>query len=163
MRKLVLVLAFFFLLPMMTYANTDDPNFDPNIAMADRYGIEENPNYYEFDVEMTYYTSLPVCNGEWAGQTASGVPLNPMTVAVPRETDSNKPIIPYGTEIEIEGLGTRIAQDTGSRQYIRVKSDGTVILDVYVPRIYGESDYEYKRRINSMGRTRSKARIYIKE
>lgn len=162
MRKLVIILAFLFLMPMMTYANTDDPNFDPNIAMADRYSIEELPQYVEFDVELTYYTSLPVCNGEWAGVTASGVLLNPMTVAVPRPPDSNKPMIPYGTEMEIDGLGKRIAQDTGSRKYIKVKADGTMILDVFVPRNKGESDYTYKKRIMSMGRTKTKARIYIK-
>ena len=163
MRKLATILAFLFLIPMMTYANTDDPNFDPNIAMADRYSIEENKNYYEFDVELTYYTDLYVCNGRYDKLTASGVKLNPSTVAVPRKVGSKKPLIPFGTEIEIDGIGTRISQDTGSPKYIKVKEDGTMILDVFMPRLNGESDKQYKARIMKLGRTKSKARIYIKE
>lgn len=162
MKKLAcILLASLLLLPTSSYANTDDPNFDPNIAMRDRYAIEENPNYYEFDVELTFYTDTYEENGRHDKLTASGVKLNTKTVAVPRQKDSNKPIIPYGTEIEIDGYGTKLVQDTGSRKYIKIKSDGTVILDVFIPRKSGETKSQYLTRVNNLGRVKSKARVYI--
>lgn len=69
--------------------------------------IEHEP-FEEF--EATAYCSCPKCCGKWAdGITASGTKAtSKRTIAV----DTN--IIPLGTEVEIEGLGTYIAEDTGS-------------------------------------------------
>ena len=58
-----------------------------------------------------------------SGRTASGTrPSHERTVAVdPR-------IIPLGTKIEIEGIGVRIAEDTGG--HVKVKK-----LDLYLPSV----------------------------
>ncbi len=62
----------------------------------------------EFD--LTFYCPCSKCNGEWTGQpTASGAEMTTgTTIAVdPR-------VIPLGTKVYIEGIGERVAQDTGS-------------------------------------------------
>mgnify|MGYP001074600999 CR=1 FL=1 len=76
--------------------------------------------YYEFtynkdwpvfeEFEATAYCACPKCCGKWAdGITASGTKATAKrTIAV----DSK--LIPLGSKIEIEGLGTYIAEDTGS-------------------------------------------------
>lgn len=69
--------------------------------------IEHEP-FEEF--EATAYCACPKCCGKWAdGITASG------TKAVAKRTIAvDTSIIPLGSEVEIEGLGTYIAEDTGS-------------------------------------------------
>lgn len=69
--------------------------------------IEHEP-FEEF--EATAYCACPKCCGKWAdGITASG------TKAVAKRTIAvDTSIIPLGTEVEIEGLGIYIAEDTGS-------------------------------------------------
>lgn len=66
------------------------------------------PVFEEF--EATAYCACPKCCGKWAdGITASGTKATAKrTIAV----DSN--LIPLGSKVEIEGLGTYIAEDTGS-------------------------------------------------
>lgn len=159
MRKLFVIVVLFLATTMEIGASTD-PNFDPNVAMKDRYSIVENIAYTEYNVELTFYTDTYSCNGRWDKLTASGATLNPLTLAVPRQKNSNKPIFPFGTKVEIEGLGTRTVQDTGSRNYIKIKSDGTIILDVFVPRLAGESDAQYLKRVRNMGRVKSTAKFY---
>ena len=62
------------------------------------------------EFEATAYCACPKCCGKWAdGITASGTKVTAKrTIAV----DSN--LIPLGSKVEIEGLGTYIAEDTGS-------------------------------------------------
>jgi 3D (Asp-Asp-Asp) domain-containing protein len=62
------------------------------------------------EFEATAYCACPKCCGKWAdGITASGTKATvKRTIAV----DSN--LIPLGSKVEIEGLGTYIAEDTGS-------------------------------------------------
>lgn len=133
-----------------------------NSIMQERYSIREN-DMYEIKIELTYYTSLAICNGSNSGLTASGVPLNENTIAVPRKKGSTRPIVPFGTKIYIEGIGVKIAEDTGNPNYIKVKDDGTWIIDVYVPRNKGENDKEYHRRIMQMGRTQTEGIVYLGE
>ena len=66
------------------------------------------PAFEEF--EAAAYCACPKCCGKWAdGITASGTKATAKrTIAV----DSN--LIPLGSKVEIEGLGTYIAEDTGS-------------------------------------------------
>ena len=58
---------------------------------------------------ITTYCPCAACNGKWAGMpTASGTPITPgRTIAV------DPSVIPLGTSVYIEGIGTRIAEDTG--------------------------------------------------
>ena len=71
-------------------------------------GLIEYEPFEEF--EATAYCACSKCCGEWAdGITASGTKATTKrTIAV----DTN--IIPSGAEVEIEGLGTYVAEDTGS-------------------------------------------------
>jgi 3D (Asp-Asp-Asp) domain-containing protein len=66
------------------------------------------PVFEEF--EATAYCACPKCCGKWAdGITVSGTKATAKrTIAV----DSN--LIPLGSKVEIERLGTYIAEDTGS-------------------------------------------------
>ena len=62
------------------------------------------------EFEATAYCACSKCCGKWADRiTASGTKVTTKrTIAV----DSN--LIPLGSKVEIEGLGTYIAEDTGS-------------------------------------------------
>ena len=73
--------------------------------------IEETIEHEPFEeFEATAYCPCPKCCGKWAdGITASG------TKAVAKRTIAvDASIIPLGAEVEVEGLGTYIAEDTGS-------------------------------------------------
>lgn len=122
--------------------------------------VIEEP-YEEIECELTFYTDLYSCNGSDDKLTASGAILNSKTVAVPRKKGSTKPVFPFGTNIVIEGIGERIVEDTGNPNYLKIKEDGTYILDVYVPRNKGEKDKAYKKRILEMGRVTTTAKVYI--
>ena len=58
---------------------------------------------------ITTYCPCAACNGKWAGMpTASGTTITPgRTIAV------DPSVIPLGTSVYIDGIGTRIAEDTG--------------------------------------------------
>lgn len=61
------------------------------------------------EFKITAYCGGACCNGKWAGTTASGAsPAEGRTIAVAPW------IIPYGTQVRIEGLdGIYVAEDTG--------------------------------------------------
>ena len=61
----------------------------------------------------TGFCNCRKCCGKWAGgKTASGSwPKEGVTIAV------DKNVIPMGTEVLIDGIGVRVAQDTGSGIY----------------------------------------------
>ena len=135
-----------------------------NDMYVERISIEENveeEDYIEIKCELTFYTYLPQCCGKGDGITASGKTVNSYTVAVPRKVNSTNPVFPFGTKIYIEGYGDKIVQDTGNPKYLKIKSDGTYILDVFIPRNSGESDNQYLTRVNNMGRVPSTAKVYI--
>lgn len=138
---------------------------DTNAMMQERWSIESEQDkedeYVEINVELTFYTELASCNGNDSKLTASGEKLNSSTIAVPRKKNSTKPVFPFGTKVDIEGYGERVVMDTGNPKYLKVKSDGTYIIDVFMPRLKGESDKEYRKRISDMGRVESTAKVYI--
>lgn len=78
----------------------------------------------------TAYCGGSCCNGQWAGSpTASGTyPKANRTIAV----DPN--VIPLGTVVEIEGMGTYIAEDTGSA----IKGN---IIDIYFDSHSGANNF----------------------
>lgn len=74
-----------------------------------RQAAENSKGRYIGEFNLTGYCNCSVCCGSYAGgPTASGVmPQAGVTIAVDRR------VIPMGTKVYIEGLGYRIAQDTG--------------------------------------------------
>ena len=70
----------------------------------------------------TAYCCCRQCNGKWTGQpTASGAPLQAgVTVAV------DKRLIPFFSTLKIDGVGVRVAHDTGRN----IKGNS---IDVYIP------------------------------
>lgn len=62
------------------------------------------------EFELSFYCHGSCCNGSWVGQpTASGAKMTTgTTIAV------DPKVIPLGTKVYIEGIGERVAQDTGS-------------------------------------------------
>lgn len=58
--------------------------------------------------KLTAYCSCSTCCGKWGARTATGTaPVQGRTIAVdPR-------VIPYGSQVHIDGYGTYIAEDTG--------------------------------------------------
>lgn len=70
----------------------------------------------------TAYCGCRQCNGKWTGQpTASGAPLQAgVTVAV------DKRLIPFFSTLNIDGVGVRMAHDTGRN----IKGNS---IDVYIP------------------------------
>jgi 3D (Asp-Asp-Asp) domain-containing protein len=58
--------------------------------------------------EATAYCSCVKCCGKSDGITASGVKVHPGTLAV------DPKVIPFGTQVYIEGMGWFIAEDTGN-------------------------------------------------
>lgn len=123
--------------------------------------IIEEKNYIEIKCELTFYTDLASCNGDNSKLTASGAKLNNKTLAVPRKKDSTKPVFPFGTKVEIDGYGERTVEDTGNPKYLKQKSDGTYIFDVFMARNKGETDKQYKARIMSYGRVQTTAKVYL--
>lgn len=75
--------------------------------------VELNPDTAEEQIYLgeytiTYYCPCYECSEGWEDNTATGVTATEgVTVAVDPE------VIPYGTELYIEGIGNRIAQDCG--------------------------------------------------
>ena len=58
--------------------------------------------------EVTAYCGGRCCNGKWAGQTASGkTPCEGRTCAAGKQD-------PFGTRIQLDGIGTFTVEDRGS-------------------------------------------------
>ena len=124
--------------------------------------IKPKENYKTINVECTFYTSLSVCNGDSNCLTASGEYLNSKTIAVPRQDGSTNPIYPFGTKVEIKGYGEKLVQDTGNPKYLKIKDDGTVIVDIFIPKESNESNSQYLQRVRNMGRVQTTAKVYLK-
>lgn len=115
--------------------------------------------WVEVKIEATFYTSLPEENGgaQYAGMNALGGKLHTGSLAVPKE-------IPLGTEFIIDGLPSAVgtntfkADDRGGA--IKMKGD-TVRVDVFVARLNGESDSQYNKRVNDLGRVVTSGRYRL--
>ena len=104
---------------------------------------------------VTYYGATYNECGNNHFITASGVPVEEGHIAVPRS-------IPFGSKIILEGK-EYIATDTGNPKYICELSDGTLRVDVFIERQYGENDYQYEKRVNNMGAKRIVGELYLKQ
>ena len=102
---------------------------------------------------VTYYGATYNECGNNHFITASGVPVEEGHMAVPRN-------IPFGSKIILEGK-EYIATDTGNPKYICELSDGTLRVDVFVGRQYGENDYQYEKRVNNMGTKKIEGELYL--
>lgn len=64
--------------------------------------------------KVTAYCSCVKCCGKWATINGGGVTASGTKVKEGRTIAVYKNQIPFGTEVHIEGMGTYIAEDTGS-------------------------------------------------
>lgn len=107
----------------------------------ERQRIEEEKSKIEWiEFELTFYSSLPSENGGYT-VTCLGEDLQYGMVA--------NNVLDLGTEIYLEGWGTFTNSDRGGSNF-----DVIHRLDVLIERNYGESDSEYLKRVNKMGRVK---------
>lgn len=96
--------------------------------------------------EITFYTSLNCENSKYGAVTCNGNKLRDGMVA--------NNVLPQGTKIKLQGYGVVEVLDRGGSDF-----DDKYRLDVFISKNKGESDYEYLRRVNNMGRMRVKGYI----
>lgn len=77
-----------------------------------------------FDVIVTYYTNNYESCGKTDGIGANNKKLNYGHIALPKE-------FPFGTKINLEGMGTFECQDRGGA--IKRIDENTIVVDVYIP------------------------------
>ena len=87
----------------------------------------------------TFEISLNCENG-FGNITATGKTLEDGMIA--------NNFLEFGTKVYIEGLGLKTVEDRGSKKYFNAVNKA----DVFVPRNHGESDSEYYKRVNNLGR-----------
>lgn len=90
---------------------------------------------------LTYYTSLNSENG-YGAITCTGERLRDGIVA--------NNVYELGTRIQLEGYGEVVVADRGSNKHF----DTEERLDVYIARENDESNYEYSKRVNNMGKVK---------
>ncbi|OON98205.1 MAG: hypothetical protein ATN36_01170 [Epulopiscium sp. Nele67-Bin005] len=105
--------------------------------------------YYEpMEAIVTFYTGLAAENGGFEGMNAIGGLLEVGSIAAPKD-------IPFGTSIIIPNLpsdvNTAIFEVDDRGGAIKRLSDNKIKLDIYVPRLYNETDREYYKRVNALG------------
>ena len=87
---------------------------------------------------LTFYTDLSCENSSAGAVNCLGQKLSQGMVA------NNK--LPLGTKIYLEGYGNYYVADKGGSSF-----NNNYHLDVFVPRNGGESNSQYKKRVNNMG------------
>ena len=92
---------------------------------------------------LTYYGRTVNECGNDLGITASGKKVQSGMVASP-------PCLSFGTQIQI-GDNVYVVEDRGHPDFIKQNNDGSIRLDVYIPRLSGESTAQYEKRVNDMG------------
>ena len=104
---------------------------------------KKNDNRECYNFVITYYALLQDECGKTDGITASGKHISSGMIASPK-------IFKFGTKLMIEGIAYTV-EDRGSSKYIKVNNDGSIRLDVYVPRLPNESNPHYSKRVSNMG------------
>ena len=132
---------------------------------------ENNEEYVEINVVVSYYTGVDDENGGYEGMNALGGRLTETSIAIPRPRENS--LVKYGTIIEFDDLGesymndyngkhlTRIADDCGNVKHIRIREDGVYRMDIYCPRFKNESISEYKKRVTSYGKYSTTAKVLL--
>lgn len=108
---------------------------------------ESQGNKQYVNIVATFYSALGEENGGYAGINALGGKLKQGSLAVPKD-------IPLGSKFYIEGYGNFVADDRGGA--IKRIDSKTIKVDIFVPRKSGESDDAYEKRVNDMGRIKTK-------
>ena len=101
---------------------------------------EIESEYIEFT--LTFYTTVE-CGGNIS---CEGKRLTQMVVA--------NNVRPLGQKIELEGFGTLEVRDRGSKIFNKNN-----VLDIFLPRLQGESDKQYTKRARDLGRVKVKGRV----
>ena len=131
--------------PFKRYTQEDKLEIEENDPIVDKInelrsitGIDLI-GYSKVTFEVSFYSDLNCENG-FGNITATGKTLEDGMIA--------NNFLEFGTKIYIEGLGLKTVEDRGSKKYFNAINK----IDVFVPRINGESDSEYYKRVNSLGR-----------
>ena len=95
--------------------------------------------YEKHVFEISFYSDLNCENG-FGNITATGKTLKDGMIA--------NNFLNFGTKVYIDGLGLKTVEDRGSKKYFNAVNKA----DVFIHRNYGESDKEYYRRVNNLGR-----------
>ena len=116
----------------------DDPIVTKINHLREITGLEVT-GYSKYTFELSFYTDLNCENG-FGNITATGKILKDGIIA--------NNFLDFGTKVYIEGFGVKTVEDRGSKKYFNTVSK----VDVFVPRNNGESDSEYYKRVNDLGR-----------
>lgn len=124
---------------IVSYLNSDEYKLRESTRhWREPLGISIN-QLQPITMEISYYSDLNCENG-YGNLTATGKILSPGMIA------NNH--LSFGSKVYIEGEGMKIVEDRGSKKYFPTIAS----CDVFVPRIKGESDSQYYKRVNNMGR-----------
>lgn len=86
-----------------------EKDYSSKDAASDNTVLSDPDNkVYLGTFKVTAYCDCVICQGSWVGNTAMGFPP---TVGVTVAVDTD--VIALGTTIYLDGLGLRVAQDTG--------------------------------------------------
>lgn len=114
---------------------------------------ERKRKQHEQNFVVSYYGATYNECGNNHFITASGVPVQAGHIAAPKE-------IPFGSKVILNGTEYVVA-DRGNPKYICILDDGSIKIDVFVPRLNGESTKDYETRINNMGIDKVVGELYI--
>lgn len=107
--------------------------------------------YVKSNIQITFYTNTAAETDSSPNIVASNKQIRPGMVAMNG--------VPFGTRVHIPSFGKHIAGLGGINNFVvedrmapHEASKATHRVDFYVPRLQGESDYQYLKRVNSYGR-----------
>lgn len=106
----------------------------------------EEEDWIDINLHISFYTDLQSENTVGKETTdAQGNKLVYGTIAIPRD-------LPLGTTFIIDGFdGEFTGRDRGSKKYIKWLDSNTMKIDMHIPRISGESNSAYHKRVYHMG------------
>lgn len=108
---IIMIIVLLYNIPLVTFKpqQAEEESSEVKVDYYSEFTYNKDWSAFE-EFEATAYCACPKCCGKWAdGITALGTKATAKrTIAV----DSK--LIPLGSKVEIEGLGTYIAEDTGS-------------------------------------------------
>ena len=134
----------------------DKAESDKKKQELEKQKVEEKNKGYDQVFIVSYYGATKKECGNNHFKTASGVPVQEGHIAVPKQ-------IPFGSKVIIDGV-EYIATDRGNPKYIKILKDGSMKVDIFVPRLESEIyDYQYERRIAKMGIKKVVGKLLIKE